>query len=377
MTLAARLPEYPWDELAPIAEKARAFPGGAVDLSIGTPVDPVPAVIQEALIAAANAPGYPLTAGTPELRSAAAGWLARSLGVHVDPVTVLPVIGTKEFIAWLPTVLALGPSDTVIYPTLAYPTYGIGARLTGSASVTMDAAAPAGQPAALDAAPASAKLLWVNSPSNPTGRVLSAEALRGAVAWSRSRGAVLASDECYIELAWDAAPVSVLHESVRGDSLDGVLAVFSLSKRSNLAGYRAGFVTGDPALMKDLLLVGRQAGMIVPGPVQAAMIAALSDDAHAAEQRARYAARRAILIEGLTAAGFRIEHSEAGLYLWATRPGLDCWAACELLASECGILVGPGSFYGPEGNAYIRVALTATDERVAAAGTRLAAFAAR
>ncbi len=377
MTLAARLPEYPWDELAPIAEKARAFPEGAVDLSIGTPVDPVPAVIQEALIAAANAPGYPLTAGTPELRSAAAGWLARSLGVHVDPVTVLPVIGTKEFIAWLPTMLALGPSDTVIYPTLAYPTYGIGARLAGSASVAVDAAAPAGQPAALDAAPASAKLLWVNSPSNPTGRVLSAETLRGAVAWSRSRGAVLASDECYIELAWDAAPVSVLHESVRGDSLDGVLAVFSLSKRSNLAGYRAGFVTGDPALMKDLLLVGRQAGMMVPGPVQAAMIAALSDDAHAAEQRARYAARRAILIEGLTAAGFRIEHSEAGLYLWATRPGLDCWAACELLASECGILVGPGSFYGPEGNAYIRVALTATDERVAAAGTRLVAFAAR
>ena len=377
MTLAARLPEYPWDELAPIAEKARAFPGGAVDLSIGTPVDPVPAVIQEALIAAANAPGYPLTAGTPELRSAAAGWLARSLGVHVDPVTVLPVIGTKEFIAWLPTMLALGPSDTVIYPTLAYPTYGIGARLTGSASVAVDAAVPAGQPAALDAAPASAKLLWVNSPSNPTGRVLSAEALRAAVAWSRSRGAVLASDECYIELAWDAAPVSVLHESVRGDSLDGVLAVFSLAKRSNLAGYRAGFVTGDPALMKDLLLVGRQAGMIVPGPVQAAMIAALSDDTHAAEQRARYAARRAILVEGLTAAGFRIEHSEAGLYLWATRPGLDCWAACELLASECGILVGPGSFYGPEGNAYIRVALTATDERVAAAGTRLAAFAAR
>jgi len=377
VTLAARLPEYPWDELAPIAEKARAFPGGAVDLSIGTPVDPVPAVIQEALIAAANAPGYPLTAGTPELRSAAAGWLARSLGVHVDPVTVLPVIGTKEFIAWLPTMLALGPSDTVIYPTLAYPTYGIGARLTGSASVAVDAAVPAGQPAALDAAPASAKLLWVNSPSNPTGRVLSAGALRDAVAWSRSRGAVLASDECYIELAWDAAPVSVLHESVRGDSLDGVLAVFSLSKRSNLAGYRAGFVTGDPALMKDLLLVGRQAGMIVPGPVQAAMIAALSDDTHAAEQRARYAARRAILVEGLTAAGFRIEHSEAGLYLWATRPGLDCWAACELLASECGILVGPGSFYGPEGNAYIRVALTATDERVAAAGTRLAAFAGR
>jgi succinyldiaminopimelate transaminase len=372
VTLAARLPEYPWDELAPIAEKARAFPGGAVDLSVGTPVDPVPAVIQDALVAAANAPGYPLTAGTPALRSAAARWLARSLGVHVDPVTVLPVIGTKEFIAWLPTMLGLGPADTVLYPSLAYPTYDIGAKLCGAASAAVDDVAGR----ALDGVPASSRLLWVNSPSNPTGRVLPAASLRDAVAWARARGAVLASDECYIELGWDSSPVSVLHPSVRGDSLDGVLAVFSLSKRSNLAGYRAGFVTGDPALMKDLLLVGRQAGMIVPGPVQAAMVAALSDDAHAVEQKARYAARRAILAEGLTAAGFRIEHSEAGLYLWATRPGLDCWAACELLATQCGLLVGPGSMYGPEGNAYIRVALTASDERVATAGERLRALAA-
>jgi succinyldiaminopimelate transaminase len=372
VTLAARLPEYPWDELAPIAEKARAFPGGAVDLSVGTPVDPVPAVIQDALVAAANAPGYPLTAGTPELRSAAAGWLARSLDVHVDPVTVLPVIGTKEFIAWLPTMLGLGPADTVLYPSLAYPTYAIGAKLCGAASAAVDDVAGR----ALDGVPASSRLLWVNSPSNPTGRVLPAASLRDAVAWARARGAVLASDECYIELGWDSSPASVLHPSVRGGSLDGVLAVFSLSKRSNLAGYRAGFVTGDPALMKDLLLVGRQAGMIVPGPVQAAMVAALSDDAHAVEQKARYAARRAILAEGLTTAGFRIEHSEAGLYLWATRPGLDCWAACELLATQCGLLVGPGSMYGPEGSAYIRVALTATDERVATAGDRLRALAA-
>jgi succinyldiaminopimelate transaminase len=366
VTLAARLPEYPWDALAPIAEKARAFPGGAVDLSVGTPVDPVPAIIQDALIAAANAPGYPLTAGTPELRSAAAGWLARSLGVHVDPASVLPVIGTKEFIAWLPVMLGLGPDDTVIYPSLAYPTYDIGARLAGAASVAADA---------LDQAPSSARLLWVNSPSNPTGRVLPVPALRGAVAWAREHGCVLASDECYIELGWTATPVSVLHESVRGGSLDGLLAVFSLSKRSNLAGYRAGFVTGDPALMKQLLLVSRQAGLIVPGPVQAAMIAALSDDAHAVEQKARYAARRSVLAAGLAAAGFRVDHSEAGLYLWAAKDGLDCWAACELLAAECGILAGPGSMYGPTGGSHIRVALTATDERVATAGERLARLA--
>ncbi|MGD0703844.1 MAG: succinyldiaminopimelate transaminase [Trebonia sp.] len=364
--MASRLPEYPWDELAPIAEKARAFPGGAVDLSVGTPVDPVPAIIQDALIAAANAPGYPLTAGTPELRSAAAGWLARSLDVRVDPAAVLPVIGTKEFIAWLPVMLGLGPADTVIYPSLAYPTYDIGARLAGASSLAADE---------LDGAPPATRLRWVNSPSNPTGRVLPVPALRDALAWARARGCVLASDECYIELGWTAKPVSVLHESVRGGSLDGVLAVFSLSKRSNLAGYRAGFVTGDPALMKQLLLVGRQAGMIVPAPVQAAMIAALSDDAHAVEQKARYAARRAVLAAGLTAAGFRIDHSEAGLYLWAAKDGLDCWAACELLAAECGILAGPGSMYGPTGDGHIRIALTATDERVATAGGRLRALA--
>ena len=366
MTLAARLPEYPWDELAPLREKARAFPGGAVDLSIGTPVDPVPPVIQGALSAAADSPGYPLTAGTAGLRSAAAGWLERCHDVRVDPASVLPVIGTKEFIAWLPVMLGLGPGDTVIYPSLAYPTYDIGARLAGARSVPGDL---------LEDRPAGARLRWVNSPSNPTGRVLSAAELRDAVSWARDRGCVLASDECYLELGWSVDPVSVLHPSVHGESLDGVLAVFSLSKRSNLAGYRAGFVTGDPALISQLLLVRRQAGMIVPGPVQAAMTAALSDDAHAVAQKARYGARREILAAGLTVAGFRIDHSEAGLYLWAARQGLDCWAACDLLAAECGILVGPGSMYGPDGAGHIRVALTATDERVAAAGQRLHALA--
>ena len=367
MTLAARLPEYPWDELAPLREKARAFPGGAVDLSLGTPVDPVPQLIQDALKAAADAPGYPLTAGTAALRAAAASWLARCHDVHVDPGSVLPVIGTKEFIAWLPTMLGLGAGDSVLYPALAYPTYDIGARMAGAA------------PVAADSLPdlSAARLLWVNSPSNPTGRVLSAGQLRDAVAWARARpgGCVLASDECYLELGWSVSPVSVLHRSVTDGSLDGVLAVFSLSKRSNLAGYRAGFVTGDPSLISQLLLIRRQAGMIVPAPVQAAMTAALSDDEHAAGQRARYGARRRVLAGGLAAAGFRVDHSEAGLYLWATRPGLDCRAACELLASECGILAGPGSMYGPGGAEHIRLAFTATDERVAAAAERLSALA--
>jgi succinyldiaminopimelate transaminase len=367
VTLAARIPAYPWDDLAPLQEKACAFPGGAVDLSLGSPVDPVPAVVREALVAAANAPGYPVTAGTPELREAAAGWLARTLDVHVPPSAVLPVVGTKEFIAWLPTQLALGPADTVIHPDLAYPTYDVGARLAGAVPVASDALDPDG----------SARLRWVNSPSNPTGRVLSAAALRATVEWARSRGCVLASDECYISLGWDATPVSALHASVCGDSLSGVLSVFSLSKRTNLAGYRAGFVVGDPALIEQLLLIRKQGGIIVPKPVQAAMTAALLDDAHADEQKERYRARRRVLRDGLETAGFRIEHSEAGLYLWASRPDMDGRAAAELLATECGILVGPGYMYGPAGESYIRVAFTATDERVAAAGERLRALAAR
>jgi succinyldiaminopimelate transaminase len=374
VTLAPRIPEYPWDELAPLAEKARAFPGGAVDLSMGSPVDPVPAVVREALAAAADAPGYPRTAGTPALREAVVGWLARTLDVHVPPSSVLPVVGTKEFIAWLPTQLGLGADDAVLYPSLAYPTYEVGARLAAATPVA-SGESPGDFSAALDGRRPG--LLWVNSPSNPTGRVLPADALRAAVDWARSRGCVLASDECYITLGWDITPVSALHAAVRGDSLSGVLGVFSLSKRTNLAGYRAGFVVGDPALIEQLLLIRKQAGMIVPAPVQAAMTAALRDDAHAAEQRARYAARRAALAAALSAAGFRIEHSEAGLYLWAARPDLDGRAACELLAAECGILVAPGYMYGPAGARHIRVALTATDERVAAAAERLRALAAR
>ena len=212
--------------------------------------------------------------------------------------------------------------------------------------------------------------MWVNSPANPTGRVLPAAHLRKMVSWARERAATLASDECYLDLAWDAEPVSVLHPDVSGGSAQGLLGVYSLSKRSNMAGYRAGFVTGDPALVAGLLEIRRHAGLMMPAPVQAAMVAALEDDTHADEQRARYAARRATLRAALTSAGWAIDHSEAGLYLWASRPGLDCWGSVGALAAA-GILVAPGEFYGPAGKNYIRMALTATDERVNAAVTRL------
>jgi succinyldiaminopimelate transaminase len=365
MATAAWLPDFPWDSLAAATELARAHPDGLVDLSVGTPVDPVPDVVQAALRAAGNSPGYPLTAGTPALREAAAGWLRRRHGVSVDPEAVLPVIGTKEFIAWLPTLLRCRPGDVVAYPELAYPTYDVGARLAGATPVAADGLVALG--------PRRVALAWLNSPSNPTGQVLPPEHLRKVVGWAKDRGTVVASDECYIELGWEAEPVSVLHPDVCEGSHQGLLAVHSLSKRSNMAGYRAGFVTGDPVLVKELREVRKHAGMMVPGPVQAAMTAALHDDAHADEQRARYRARRKALGPALAGAGWTVEESAAGLYLWARHPRLDGRASVQRLA-QAGILVAPGDFYGPRGVRHIRVALTATDERIAAAVGRLTGF---
>ena len=340
----------------------------------------MPRVVQEALTAAADSPGYPATSGTRRLREAAAGWLDRAHGVTVAPDAVLPVIGTKEFIAWLPVLLGCGPGDTVVHPELAYPTYGIGALLAGAQAVASDELPPpevtAGKPAPQEvaagriASPGRVRLIWLNSPANPTGRVLPAGRLAAMARAARERGAVLASDECYIDLGFEARTVSLLHPDVCGGSHAGLLAVYSLSKRSNMAGYRAGFVTGDEAIIGQLLEIHRHAGMIMPEPVQSAMAAALDDDDHAAEQRNRYAARRELLRDALETAGWRIEHSEAGLYLWASRPGDDCWASLGALA-EAGILVAPGDFYGPAGANHIRVALTATDERIRSAASRL------
>ncbi|WP_308191860.1 succinyldiaminopimelate transaminase [Kitasatospora humi] len=356
-----RLPAFPWDKLEPYKATALAHPDGLCDFSVGTPVDPVPELIQKALADAGDAPGYPTVWGPLELREAIAGWLNRRCGAEIGPAAVLPTVGSKELVAWLPGQLGLGPGDQVAFPRLAYPTYEVGARLCGAEPVAY------GSLDELD--PARVRLLWLNSPGNPTGRVLTADQLREAVAWARRHGALLVSDECYLELGWEAEPVSVLRADVCGGSHEGLLAVHSLSKRSNLAGYRASFVAGDPVVVRELLEIRKHGGMIVPAPVQAATIAALGDDAHVTEQRARYAARRAALREALLAAGFRIEHSEASLYLWATRDE-PCWDTVAYLA-ERGILVAPGDFYGPAGAEFVRVAFTATDERVAAAVARL------
>ena len=361
--VSASLPVFPWETLADAAALARSHPGGIVDLSVGTPVDPVAPLIRDALAAASASSGYPTTAGTPALREAAVAALARRFGITaVSPAAVLPVIGTKELIAWLPTLLGLGPDDLVVAPELAYPTYEVGARMAGAQVARADSLTQLG--------PQRPALVYLNSPSNPTGAVLGADHLRKVVGWAREKGVLVASDECYLGLGWDAEPVSLLHPQVCGGDHTGLLAVHSLSKSSSLAGYRAGFVAGDPAVVAELLAVRRHAGMMVPTPVQAAMVAALSDDAHQQQQRDRYARRRRALLAALQSAGLTIDHTLGGLYIWASR-GEPCRDTVAWFARR-GILVAPGEFYGPAGANHVRIALTATDERIAAAASRLA-----
>jgi succinyldiaminopimelate transaminase len=359
-----RLPDFPWDHLAGHAATARAHPDGIVDLSVGTPVDATPAVAQRALAAAADAPGYPVTIGRVETRQAVVDWLDRRFGVTglgVD--SVLPAVGSKELIGSLPLHLGVGRGDLVVQPALAYPTYEVGAALVGAEVLATDSLTAIG--------PRTPRLLWLNSPSNPTGRVLPVEHLKKVVDWCRERGTLLVSDECYLECGWEPEhpPVSVLHPDVSGGTSEGILTVHSLSKRSNLAGYRCAFVAGDPAVVAELLAVRKNLGLQMPEPQQRVMADVLADDDHVAEQHARYAVRRAALRGALEHAGFRIDHSEASLYLWATRDE-DCWETVAWFA-ERGILVAPGAFYGAAGSRHVRVAFTATDERVAAAAERL------
>ncbi|MGA5560984.1 succinyldiaminopimelate transaminase [Streptomyces platensis] len=356
------MPEFPWDVILPHKRRAVEHPDGIVNLALGEPVDPTPRPVREALNSASDAPGYPLTEGTPTLRETAAAWLHRRLGVSVDPSAVLPVIGSKEVIAWLPSMLGAGPGDTVAFPELAFPTFDVSARLAGAVS------RPVAWPPDLPATERPA-VVWLNSPSNPEGRVHSPDELRALVAWARERGTVLVNDECYVEYGWETRPVSLLNPQVCGGSHEGLLAVHSLSKRSNLAGYRAGICSGDPALVQRLLGIRKHAGHAVPAPVQTAMTAAFADDTHVEEQRARYQRRRRSLRAALIAAGFTVEHSQAGLFLWATR-GESCWATVKELADR-GILVAPGAFYGQAGERHVRIAITASDERIAAAAARL------
>ena len=361
------LPDYPWDAMAPFSARAGEHPGGAVNLSVGSPVDPTPESVRRALAEASDAHAYPATAGDRELRGAIAEWYLRRRGAFVAPEAVLPTIGSKELVALLPFLLGLGPDETVVFPTVAYPSYAMGAALVGARAFACD------DPALW---PEGTRLAWVNSPSNPDGRVLHVDGLRAAVERARELGAVLVSDECYAELGWEAPwdvdrIPSILDPRVVGDDHSGVLSAYSLSKQSNLAGYRAAFIAGDPELIGRLLTVRKHAGLMQPAPVQAAMIAALRDEDHVAEQRERYRRRREILLPALRGAGYRVDGSEAGLYLWATR-GVDAWESVSEFA-DLGIVVGPGPFYGDQSPQHVRLALTASDADIAEAAARLAA----
>ena len=246
-------------------------------------------------------------------------------------------------------------------PEVAYPTYEVGALMADCEVVRCD------DPAA---APRDAALVFVNSPSNPTGAVATADELRAWVEFSRDTGAIIASDECYLYLGWSAEPVSILHPSVTDGDNTGLLALHSLSKTSNLASYRAGTISGDEELVQELLLVRKHSGLIVPGPIQAAMVAALGDDMHEEMQRSAYAMRRVELMKALPEAGFTIDDSDAGLYLWCRREAMSSRETLDWLADR-GILAAPGHFYGPAGANHVRISLTATDERIAEAAKRL------
>ena len=352
--MRAQLPDFPWDALVPFGDKARAHPNGIIDLSQGTPVDPTPEFIQKAFRDASNSPSYPFTAGTPELRAAIKNWATQRLGATGD-FDVLPVIGSKELVAWLPTLIE---ATKVLIPEIAYPTYHVGALLAGAQSI----------PVPIDAASwPKADLAWLNSPSNPTGRVHSAQEIKTCIDWSRNNNSILISDECYLEFDHTAHSLSVLSQT--GGDNRNILAVHSLSKRSSMAGYRAAFMIGDSQLIARIREIRKHAGMIVPLPVQKAMTVALSDDEHVTQQRDRYNARKDAMRPALVANGFTIEYSDSGLYLWCTR-NEDAWKSVEWMAN-LGILVTPGSFYGAAGAQHIRVAMTATDTQIAEAAIRL------
>ncbi|HET8582610.1 MAG TPA: succinyldiaminopimelate transaminase [Jatrophihabitans sp.] len=350
-------PPYPYELLDEIASIAAAHEGGAIDLSVGTPCDPAPDAVRAALSAGDTARGYPPSIGTPALRVAAAGWIARRLGATVDPTTeVAACVGSKEFVASLPQYLKLrDPSrDTVLYPAISYPTYAMGATLAGVRAV------PYTSLDEIDEADR-ALCIWVNSPANPSGEL---HDLAAAARWGRERGIPVISDECYAEFTWTGPPSTILQAGT-----DGVLAVHSLSKRDNFAGARIGFYAGDPELVHYLREVRKHAGLMPPGPVQAAAVLALDDDAHVDAQRARYRRRLERLVEILGKAGYPADLPDGAFYLWVPVP--DAWVAARDLATRAGIVVSPGEFYGPLGSGHVRVAAVQPDERLDLAAGRL------
>ncbi len=369
MTAGFVPPPLVWETLGGIREVAERFPGGAIDLTIGTPTDPPPPAVVEALARSGAERGYPPSVGSPAFRQAAAGWMGRRLGATVPPDQVAATVGSKEFVAGVSQWLKLRTPgrDTVLFPAVSYPTYAMGAQLAGCRAVPVPVG-PAGAldlDAVADADAERALCLWVNSPANPTGAL---DDLGAAAAWGRARGVPVLSDECYAELTWDGPARTILEHGA-----DGVLAVHSLSKRSNLAGLRAGFFAGDAELVAYLAQVRKHAGFMVPGPVQAAAVVALDDDAHVDAQRARYLARIDLMIDALASTGLDVARPGGSFYLWVPAPGGDGEGLTRWFAEATGTLVTPGAAYGPDGSGFVRLALVQPDEQVAEVASRLGA----
>lgn len=350
-------PPYPYDRLDDLKAAGEVHPGGLVDLSIGTPCDPPPRSVVDALARSGAERGYPPSVGSAAYREAAADWMGRRLGVAIDPGDLAACVGTKELVAGVPQWLRLRRPDldTVLYPAISYPTYAMGATLAGCRAV------PYRTLADIDDDDARRALcLWVNVPGNPTGDLVD---LGAAAAWGRGHGVPVLSDECYVEFTWSGPGRSILEHGV-----DGVVAVHSLSKRSNLAGVRVGFYAGDPDLVRYLHEVRKHVGMMVPGPAQAAGIVALDDDDHVELQRRRYRRRLERTAEILGAwSGRPIALPAGGFYLWFDAG--DGWEFTERLAAAGGALVSPGEFYGAE--RHVRVAVVQPDERIELVAARL------
>lgn len=361
-------PPYPYDRLKDLSALAAERHGAVVDLSIGTPCDPPPAAVVAALGSSGTERGYPPSIGTAEYREAAAGWMARRLGVELGADQVAACVGTKELVAGLPHWLRLRrpDRDTVLYPAVSYPSYAMGATLAGCRAVPV----PCDERwrinlESIDPADADRALcLWVNTPGNPAGGL---DDLAAAAEWGRSHGVTVVSDECYVEFTWDGGPRTILTSG-----LDGLLAVHSLSKRSNLAGARVGFYAGDPDLVGYLSELRKHAGLMVAGPVQAGGAVAWSDDDHVEEQRGRYWRRLNLLSEALGATGLDVRLPGGGFYLWVAAPGGDAWGLARRLAEVAGVVSSPGEFYGEAAMDHVRLAVVQPDEVLARVCARLA-----
>ncbi|MDY5584947.1 MAG: succinyldiaminopimelate transaminase [Arcanobacterium sp.] len=362
------LPDFPWDTLTEIRVKAAAYPEGAIDLTIGTPVDPIPAVIQNALVDSADSPGYPPNLGSAQWNKVMREFLANQHRVRAAELLIFPALGSKEMVALLPAMLGFGVEHCVAYPSISYPTYEVGAKLAGAQQVKID---PESNP---DSWPTNISLLWLNSPGNPDGHVLDVLQLRKIVAWARRNNTIVVSDECYSTLPWEVDSVpSLLSDEVCDGNADNLILLYSFSKQSNMAGYRAAFVAGDAKLLHPVTEIRKHAGFMMSAPVQEAMIAAATNPEHIVEQREVYRRRRNILLAAVQKFGLRNDPlNRAGLYLWVDDPKGDRRAA-DLVQdfAELGIIVTPGSFYGEDGVKFVRISLTASDEEIEAAAQRL------